>query len=185
MANKIYQGRIVQKHDSSANWAKAINFIPLKGEIIVYDDLNKIKIGDGTTKVNDLDFSSCLPNGGTAGQILIKTANGQEWADATSSFSTASNRNNIVSGEKLSVLFGKIAKWFSDLGTLAFKDKVAKTDLTTEVQENLNNALTKVFYIGTTAPSDTRLLWIDTTSNSGLKYYNGSAWVTMPVCWGD
>lgn len=185
MANKTYQGRIIQKHDSSANWAKAINFIPLKGEIIVYDDLNKIKIGDGTTKVNDLDFSSCLPNGGTAGQVLIKTANGQKWTDATSSFSTASSRNNIVSGEKLSVLFGKIAKWFSDLGALAFKDKVAKTDLTTEVQENLNKALTKVFYIGTTAPSDTRLLWIDTTSNSGLKYYNGSAWVTMPVCWGD
>lgn len=56
MANKTYQGRIVQKHDSSANWAKATNFIPLKGEIIIYDDLNKIKIGDGTTKVNDLDF---------------------------------------------------------------------------------------------------------------------------------
>lgn len=56
MANKTYQGRIVQKHDSSANWAKAINFIPLKGEIIVYDDLNKIKIGNGVTKVNDLEF---------------------------------------------------------------------------------------------------------------------------------
>lgn len=56
MANKTYQGRIVQKHDSSANWAKATNFIPLKGEIIIYDDLNKIKIGDGTTKVGDLTF---------------------------------------------------------------------------------------------------------------------------------
>ena len=58
MANKTYQSRIVQKHDSSANWAKATNFIPLKGEIIIYDDLNKIKIGDGTTKVNDLSFAS-------------------------------------------------------------------------------------------------------------------------------
>lgn len=83
MANKTYQGRIVQKHDSSANWAKAVNFIPLKGEIIIYDDLNKIKIGDGTTKVNDLDFSSSsgLPEGGTAGQVLTKTADGQEWQD--------------------------------------------------------------------------------------------------------
>lgn len=83
MANKTYQGRIVQKHDSSANWAKATNFIPLKGEIIIYDDLNKIKIGDGTTKVNDLDFSSSseLPEGGTAGQLLTKTADGQEWQD--------------------------------------------------------------------------------------------------------
>ena len=56
MANKTFQGRIVQKHDTEDNWKKAINFVPLKGEIIVYDDLNKIKIGDGSTKINDLDF---------------------------------------------------------------------------------------------------------------------------------
>lgn len=79
MANKTYQGRIVQKHDSSANWAKATNFIPLKGEIIIYDDLNKIKIGDGTTKVNDLDFSSCLPDGGTTGDALVKDTDGRKW----------------------------------------------------------------------------------------------------------
>ncbi len=56
MANKTFQGRIIQKHDTQANWEKATNFIPLKGEIILYDDLNEIKIGDGTTKINDLDF---------------------------------------------------------------------------------------------------------------------------------
>lgn len=56
MANKTFQSRIVQKHDTQANWEKAINFIPLKGEIIVYDDISKIKIGDGTTKINDLKF---------------------------------------------------------------------------------------------------------------------------------
>lgn len=58
MANKTFQGRIVQKHDIEANWKKATNFIPLKGEIIVYDDLNKIKIGDGSTKINDLKFDT-------------------------------------------------------------------------------------------------------------------------------
>lgn len=56
MANKTFQGRIIQKHDTKANWDKATNFVPLKGEIILYDDLNEIKIGDGTTKINDLDF---------------------------------------------------------------------------------------------------------------------------------
>lgn len=81
MANKTYQGRIVQKHDSSANWAKATNFIPLKGEIVIYDDLNKIKIGDGITKVNDLDFSSSngLPEGGIAGDTLVKDTDGGSW----------------------------------------------------------------------------------------------------------
>lgn len=48
--------RIIQKHDSSANWAKATTFVPLKGEIIIYDDLGRVKIGDGATKVNDLQF---------------------------------------------------------------------------------------------------------------------------------
>lgn len=61
MANKTFQGRIVQKHDTKANWDKATNFVPLKGEIVVYDDLNKIKIGDGTTKVGDLAFTNNLP----------------------------------------------------------------------------------------------------------------------------
>lgn len=60
MSNKTFQGRIVQKHDTNANWEKATNFIPLKGEIIVYDDLNKIKIGDGTTKVGSLAFINDL-----------------------------------------------------------------------------------------------------------------------------
>lgn len=43
-------------------------------------------------------------------------------------------------------------------------------------------ALTKVFFAGGSAPSDTKLLWIDTTANTGgLKYHNGSAWVHVPV----
>lgn len=60
MANKTFQGRIVQKHDTEANWKKATNFVPLKGEIIIYDDLKKIKIGDGTTTVGNLTFSNDL-----------------------------------------------------------------------------------------------------------------------------
>ena len=60
MTNKTFQGRIIQKHDTKANWDKATNFVPLKGEIIVYDDLKKIKIGDGATKVGSLAFINDL-----------------------------------------------------------------------------------------------------------------------------
>lgn len=61
MANKNIYSRMQQKHDIQANWEKAVNFIPLEGEIIIYDpDENnsnsRIKIGDGKTKINDLDF---------------------------------------------------------------------------------------------------------------------------------
>lgn len=48
------------KSDASANWARAVSFVPKKGEIVVYSDLNKIKIGDGETKLADLPFMSSL-----------------------------------------------------------------------------------------------------------------------------
>ncbi len=46
----------------------------------------------------------------------------------TPTFTQASGRVNIGSGERLSVIFGKIMKWFADLKTVAFSGKY--TDLT-------------------------------------------------------
>ena len=104
------------------------------------------------------DAPTGLPEGGSEGQVLTKTADGEAWVDApvvdisgkldetgngsnvTATFTTASSRVNIATGEKLSVLLGKIAKWLGDLKALAFKDKVAKTDLTDDVQESLGKA---------------------------------------------
>lgn len=37
-----------------------------------------------------------------------------------------------------------------------------------------------VFATGTTAPANTKLLWISPT---GLQYYNGSAWTHVPVAY--
>ena len=61
MSEKMFNTRIIHKHDIEANWNKAVNFIPMQGEIIVYDidetyNYERIKIGDGTTKINDLPF---------------------------------------------------------------------------------------------------------------------------------
>ncbi len=71
------------------------------------------------------------------GNKLDKTGDG---SNATAAFSAATTRSNIATGEKLSVLFGKIAKWFGDLGSLAFKSTVAKTDLANDVQTSLGKA---------------------------------------------
>ena len=68
---------------------------------------------------------------------LDKTGDG---SSVTAAFTAASSRANIATGEKLSVLFGKIAKWFSDLGSLAFKSTVSKTDLASDVQTSLGKA---------------------------------------------
>ena len=41
-----------------------------------------------------------------------------------------------------------------------------------------------VYHAGTSAPSNTNLLWIDTNATTGgLKYYNGSSWVHVPVAY--
>lgn len=57
MANVVkYNSRVVMKHDTKENWDKATGFIPLKGEIIIYTDLNRFKIGDGSKTVSQLSF---------------------------------------------------------------------------------------------------------------------------------
>lgn len=62
MAEKKIKTRIQQKHDIEANWELATNFIPMAGELIIYDvDANysyeRFKIGDGLTNVNSLPFT--------------------------------------------------------------------------------------------------------------------------------
>jgi len=54
------------------------------------------------------------------------------------------------------------------------------------VLEELNTKIGTVaptpYHRGSTAPTNTALLWIDTTATTGgLKYYNGTAWVSVPV----
>lgn len=45
-------------------------------------------------------------------------------------FDMAVRRENIQSGESFSVLFGKIARYFNDLGNMAFKNNVNVSDIT-------------------------------------------------------
>lgn len=61
MADRILSARTIQIHDVEANWLKAVSFIPKKGEIVIYDidathQVERFKIGDGNTPVNDLPF---------------------------------------------------------------------------------------------------------------------------------
>lgn len=57
--------RVLIKHDIAANWAKAVNFVPMAGELIIYDGIiedgvyleqPKIKVGDGLHKLAELPF---------------------------------------------------------------------------------------------------------------------------------
>lgn len=71
----------------------------------------------GTDK--DPVFNFTIPQGpqgpqGPAGNI-------DDLEDATVTFNQASTRTNINSGDSVATLFGKIKKWFADLGTAAFQ----------------------------------------------------------------
>lgn len=58
---KYVDGRITFKHDTDANWQNASDFVPLEGEMVVYDadeecNYARLKVGDGTTSICDLPF---------------------------------------------------------------------------------------------------------------------------------
>lgn len=56
----------------------------------------------------------------TASEVGLGNVPNVSTNDQTPTFTQASSRANIASGEKLSALFGKIMKWFADLKTVAF-----------------------------------------------------------------
>lgn len=62
--------------------------------------------------------------------IKANAAAGGDIAEKTVTFTEATARANISTGEKLFVMFGKIAKWFADLKSAAFYE--VKNDLTQE-----------------------------------------------------
>lgn len=108
-------------------------------------EVNKVtsvqgRTGDVTVTKADIDLGN-VPN---------VTTNNQ-----TPTFTAASSRTNINSGETLATIFGKIKKWFSDLKTIAFTGSY--TDLSNKPTSMQNpNSLTL-------------------TMNGSATSYNGSA----------
>lgn len=61
MSEKRINSRVILKHDTEAHWNSANNFIPLAGEVIIYDaddthSYLRYKRGDGTTVAKNLPF---------------------------------------------------------------------------------------------------------------------------------
>lgn len=123
MAEKRIYGRAVQKHDFEKNWIKATNFIPMAGEIIVYDrddnvtdeslkgnySYERIKIGDGIQNVNVLPFVDDAVKaevaqvsgliGGTAVSTQISTAIDEATADDFGIYVQASEPVDAIVGD--------------------------------------------------------------------------------------
>lgn len=78
----------------------------------------------------------------------------------------------------------------NDVGAVPRGRKVNGKPLTTDITLTAADVgaaasgHTHTFFIAqASAPSDTKVLWIDTSGGGGLKYHNGSAWVPVPVAY--
>lgn len=299
--SKTLQTRVQMKHDTEANWNKATNFVPLTGEIIVYDvdetsPTPRVKIGDGSTLLADLPFTYLPLTGGTLNgnlevngdisisgtglllnsekeilpsvvianipivgaaspyepkltfvgiddspdsslvlstdQVLLSnianpiddydaatknyvdekiyvgtdapTDTSKLWIDTddnSSSGGTGSGSGGSstttdalplaggtmqgainMNGNKITNLIAPTAD--SDAATKSYVDNLVASSGGTGSGGGTSGGLTQVYSAGTTAPTNTNLLWIDTNSTTGgLKYYNGTSWVHVPVAY--
>lgn len=117
--NKTLNTRLVNKHDVEANWLKAVNFIPLQGEIIVYDidenyNYERFKIGDGATNISALPFVEDI----FKNNLNIKNGTGEK---------AIQQDGNTASGDH-SVAFG--------VGTVASGNQSVAMGIKTEATED-------------------------------------------------
>lgn len=130
---------------------------------VIYD--GTYWIVEGNTKPSASDLYGAVPvekagvaTGGTAGQVLAKKSGTDydvEWITPAAEITTDA--------------------------TLTQSGAAADAKA---VGDALANIVTDVYSASTTAPSNTKLLWIDTGNGGIMKYYNGSAWVAIASTWG-
>lgn len=130
---KSIKTRIQNKHDIEANWLQATGFIPLAGELIIYDvddthDLPRIKIGDGETQVSQLDFLN-----GDIDAVLEELANKADKEHGTHvSYSTTSPvMDGTASAGTANTVARSDHKHPVDTSRAAQSDLAAHTDNTT------------------------------------------------------
>ena len=87
------------------------------------------------------------------------------------------NANNVMnSGSKITMASNYTPSGNYDVTTKTYVDSAISTATSAIV--------TDIYKASSTAPSNTKLLWIDTGDSNILKYYNGSAWTPVVVAWG-
>lgn len=82
----------------------------------------------GSTSGKDMDEGSVK---------LLKDGGSGDGSNLAAAYTVPETRAALKSGEKLSAALGKVAKWLGDLGGLAFKSSVSKTDLDAALQTQL------------------------------------------------
>lgn len=157
MATHNLKSRIMQKSDIEANWKKATNFTPLEGEIIVYevDDNNpkpRIKIGNGSTTVNNLPFINDALFINFTGEIPEGTYS--QIFNAYSADQQIFLRTNIVEGAAVTMpllaINSDMAMFIANIGpnftaiAITSTDEIMTEEVTFITSEELDDVITNI-----------------------------------------
>lgn len=119
-----------------------INAIKRNGTELTVDNNRAVDI-IVPTKTSELDNDSGFLKETDIKDLSNKLDKTGDASNTTVSFTQATARVNITTGEKLSALFGKIARWFSDLKAVAFSGSYNDlNDKPTSLPANGGNAAT-------------------------------------------
>ena len=133
----LMQDEIYDRLKGNVPESLAVFLCSLKAQV---DSLQKI--------VSEKNLGECVADSINTQSLKVGGADVADATDYTVTFSQASSRgtaaNDFPSGSKLSVLFGKVRKWFADLGSLAFKSSVGDSDVASD--SNLADAVSSRHY---------------------------------------
>ena len=152
------KGRIQNKHGTEAEWyaagTAASPFIPLDGELIIYDpdefySYKRFKFGNGLTAVHLLPFSlTADPNENIIALMVNGTTVTYTRADgSTGSFETQdTNTTYELATDEITGL----TRLYSTIGNAedgTMTQKAIKTELDKKVGVTMNNALNQLIFI--------------------------------------
>ena len=131
-------GQILKRTETGTEWGDA-------PQTVTIPETTALLKGDGAGGVAAVTTDTAptqgsinpVQSGGVYTALANKLDKTGDGSNVTAAFTAASSRENIATGENLGVLFGKIAKWFSDLGSLAFKSSVTKSDVGLDNVDNV------------------------------------------------
>ena len=184
MSEKTLKTRIQNKRGTTAEWATgtAPNFVPKAGEIVVYTDVHRLKVGDDTTKVSDLPFVDKVNDVTLDGESIVN-ANGvvelqqtemtdgyiPVWDNAEKIFKDGYDRNNMVTIDGSQTITG--LKVFNDTGSGAIGFTYASKPYATYIHPTSSD-LTRNIDIHFPGESGTVMMLEGTQTITGVKTFS-------------